>query len=477
MLKRRGHRVKICQIRTHVIPQDEEDLPLLRDEIRDLLAEFAPDVVGISVRNVGAARKPANPFHLVEYYSVFYDARIVRAFRMLSGAPIVIGGTAFSVEPGLYMKYTQPDFGLVGEAEESLLALLDALAAGEEPKDIPGLCRELADVEAASSNPCRVADLSVIGVGACDVVADFREHYYDPDGYAPIQTKRGCGMKCIYCTTPFLEGCKYRFRPMADVVEEIKAYREHWGVKHFFFVDATFNNPLDQAMEVCDAILQAGLDIEWFAEVSPAGLNDSLCRAMVKSGCISVTVSPDSCSESVLKTYDKPFGMAEVRNAVTLLKRHGISFDTRLIVGGPGETMETLAESIAFCSEHLQNEPVGLYDGMVITTRAPVYRIAVNEGLIDPSKPYEELVFHNDFRAMKAYEYFFPHIKESRKQLSALLDRSCLGERWRITSRDYAPDPKTGELAFGPQISVQRGARPWWSGWTRADTSKGASEG
>ena len=471
VLRGRGHRVKVSQIHNHALPQDEESLPLVCEEVKTLLEDFPPDVIGVSARNIGAARRPANPFHLIEYYSAFYDARLVRAFRMLSRAPVVMGGTAFSMEPGLYLKHTQPDFGLIGEAEESLPALVEVLGSTEAPKDIPGLARNPSEVDVALRTCGHPEDLSTLGVGACEVVEDFRGRYYAQGGFAPIQTKRGCTMNCIYCTTPFFEGRKYRYRPMPHVIEEMKAYYNAWGVKHFFFVDSTFNHPVEHALKICDAILQAGLDVGWFTEVTPACVTDELCRMMVKSGCIGVTLGLDSCSESVLRSYGKPFGVAEIRSAMKLLRKHGIPFDSCLIIGGPGETPETFEESLAFCSEHLRDNVVRFFDGMIITRRSPSFEIAAREGVIDPSRPYEELVFRNDFRAVKSYEYFFPHVKENRKELLASVERTCRGKRWILTSKDYPPDPKTGELSLHSEISVEPGARPWWQGLVRKKAS------
>ena len=471
-LIRHGHRVKIGQIHNHVLPQDDESLPLVREEIRVLMEGFSPDLIGISVRNVGAARKPANPLALIQYYSAFYDARLVRAFRMVSSAPIVMGGTAFSIEPGLYLKHAQPDFGLVGEAEESLPALASMLGSGEEPAGIPGLVRSATDMDSACAACGRVADLSTLGVGTCDVVENFAEEYYERGGFAPIQTKRGCPMDCVYCTTPFFEGRTYRYRPMTHVIEEMKAYRKSWGVRHFFIVDSTFNHPLEHAIEVCDGILQAALDVAWFTEVTPACITDELCRMMRKAGCIGVTLTPDSCAESVLKAYGKPFGMAEVRNALTLLKKHGIPFDTCLIIGGPGETEETFAESVAFCSEHLKDNVVRFYDGMIVTRRCGAFAIAVKEGLIDPSRPYENLVSENNFRAVKRYEYFFPHRDGNLKVLRESIADACRAKHWLLTSRDYVPDPETGEFSLRPEIHVEPGARPWWRGLIRKSASE-----
>jgi len=476
VLRSGGHCVRIVQATSHVAQQDEDDLPLVRAELDAVVTEFSPDLIGISARNIGAARKPANPFHLLQYHSVFYDARLVRAFRGLSSAPIVMGGTAYSLEPGLYTKHALPDFGLLGEAEDSLAALVEALEAGRGPRDIRGLLEGPCESRVDGATCGRVEDLSSIGVGACDLVESFRDHYYDGGGFAPIQTKRGCPMKCIYCTTPWLEGNSYRFRPLEHVLEEMKAYQEVWHVSHFFFVDSTFNHPIEHALEVCEGILEAGLNIEWFAEVTPAALNDELALSMKRSGCAAVTLTPDSCSDRVLQTYGKGFGVAEVANAVAVLKRHSIPFDTCLIIGGPGETRDTLAESIEFCRKHLRNNVVRFYDGMVVTTRSKSYDVAVRGGLIDPLVPYEEVVSRNDFRQAKGYQYFFPCMREGRSELLLWIERACRGKRWLLTSKDYVPDPRTGEFSLLEEVHTVPSARPWWRGLARSTTSEGDTQ-
>jgi radical SAM superfamily enzyme YgiQ (UPF0313 family) len=470
VLRDHGHAVSIRQVHDHVLDQDEEGLPLVRRELESILADSSPDLIGISVRNVGAQRKPRNPFHLVEYYSVFYDARIVRALRELSRAPIVMGGSAYSVEPGLYVKYARPDYGVVGEGEETLLALVTALEGGRTPEGIPGLVKAYDDIEPACQTAGRLVCTSNIGIGACEVVADFDGEYYRNGGFATVQTKRGCAMNCTYCTTPFFHGHPYRYRPMQQVIDEMKAYIEHWNARHFFFVDGTFNHPIEHALELCNAIVEAGLDIEWYSELTPAAFNDELCRMMVKSGCMGISLTPDSCSESVLKSYTKGFGMAEVRNAVALLKKYGIPFQTHLIVGGPGETKETFAESIEFCSEHLADDPISFYDRMVIVRRAPLFERAAAEGLVDASERLEDLILQNDFRGAKGYEYFFPHLPESRRDLLAMLEEACTGRSWLVPSRDYELDPETREHRLRSHFSAAKGARPWWRGLEKRDT-------
>jgi len=462
VLRRANHEVRIVQLFSHVLNQDEGDLPLLRTETAGVLKSFDPELIGISARNVGAARRPANPIHLLEYFSVFYDARVVRAFRMQSKAAIVMGGTAFSLEPALYMKCAQPDFGLIGEAEESLPALVEAMATGDGFTGIPGLVRELADITTALAGRGRPADLAEIGVGACSAVEDFREWYYKDRGFALIQTKRGCPFKCIYCTTPFLEGCSYRYRPMAQVIDEMKAYRTAWGVRHFFIGDATFNHPLDHALEVCDALIHSGIQAQWTTEVTPLGVNDALCMAMKRAGCIGVTLGAEAFSDAVLNSYGKPYGVTDILHAAEMLSRHAIPFECCAIIGGPGETAETFARGMSFCEEHLRNVVIRFFDGMIVTSRTPSFDIAAREGVIDPARRYEDIVLGSDFKSIRRFEYFFPHVREGRPVLLSSLTARCRGPRWLQTSKDFMPDPATGEFAMLPEISVGHNDRPWW---------------
>jgi len=470
VLKTRGHDVKIAQVRAHALKQDEKELPLLREELLALMEDVSPDLIGMSARNVGAARRPANPFHLIEYYSAFFEERVVRASRMISDAPIVMGGAAFSIEPGLYLKHAKPDFGIIGEAEESLPALIDALAAGDDVRQVPGLAMSAADIETAYATARPPEDLSCIGPGACDLMRDFRSDYYKGGGFAPIQTMRGCAMQCVYCTTPFLEGASCRYRPMGHVIGEMRAYVETWGARHFFIIDNTFNDPIERGLATCEAILESGLDVKWFTEITPARVTDELCRVMVKAGCIGVTLGADACCDAVLKTYAKPFTVAQLRDSIALLKRHDIPFDTSVIIGGPGETRDTLTRTLNFCNEHLKDHVVRFFDGMIINSRTPAFEIAAREGVIDPARPYEDIVFENDFRAIKKYEYFFPRITEKRNELLDWIAKACRQKHWVLTSKDYPPDPDSGELSLHPDITIQPGARPWWKGLTRKDS-------
>lgn len=462
VLRRAGHIVRIAQPKAHVLSQDEIELPLVREELSTIIQNFSPELIGLSARNVGASRRPRNPLRLLEYFSVYYDARLVKVLRSVAPCPIVMGGTAFSLEPGLYLRVAAPDFGLVGEAEETILELVSALEAGRQPVDIKGLVCSLEDIPGALERLPFIQDLSSTGSADCACVDDFTGDYYRGGGYAGIQTKRGCALRCIYCTTPNLEGRSYRVRPMDQVMDEVRALVDRWGVRHFFVVDAAFNHPPSSAFAFCDAIRNCGREVQWVAELNPKGVTLDLCRAMAGAGCIGVTLGLESCSDRVLSAYQKDFCTDDILSCINHLKAAGIPFDCSIILGGPGDGRETFRETVAFCERHLADDVVRFFDGMVITRQSPAFAQCVRAGLIDPSVTFEDLILANDFRRVRSYTHFFPDVVEDRKAFLREIEESCSRGRWIYNARDFVADAETGEYTLAPHISIDPEVRPYW---------------
>ncbi len=461
----RGHEVRIVQARAHVLPQDEEALPLVEAELAPWIRDFAPDLVGLSARNVGAARRPRNPLHLLQYFSVFYDARLARGLRRLTSAPVVLGGTAFSLEPRLYMKVAAPDFGLVGEAEHALVALVDALETGQSTEGLPGLVDAQGGLRSGPPRP--LLDLAELGPCACDVVDDYAANYYAGGGYAGIQTKRGCALSCVYCTTPDLEGRRYRLRPLDQVIEEMRLLRDRWGVRHFFIVDAAFNHPLSSALAFCEALKAADLGVQWVAELNPRGVTEALCRAMAQAGCIGVTLGLESCSDTVLEAYQKGFDTGHILNCLRYLRSAGIPFDGSIILGGPGDTRDTFQETLDFCEQNLGDDVLRFFDGMVITQQSPAFAFCVKRGLIDPAVPFDEAVLANDFRRVRSYTHFFPDVVEDRKAFLSQVEAACARGTWIYNPKDCVPDVDTGEFALAPWLQIDPHVRPWYTSLRR----------
>ena len=131
------------------------------------------------------------------------------------------------------LEFLGGDYGVVGEGEEALPLLLEALERGE-PTALPGV------VTRGSKSFMPPRPLQRIGTPERGLF--LHERYNREGGMANIQTKRGCPFSCIYCTYPLLEGNLVRPRPLPEIVSEIGKLIEE-GIDYLYFVDDIFNYP------------------------------------------------------------------------------------------------------------------------------------------------------------------------------------------------------------------------------------------
>jgi radical SAM superfamily enzyme YgiQ (UPF0313 family) len=160
---------------------------------------------------------------------------------------------------------------------------------------------------------------------------------------------------------------------MADHVEK--------GFRRFFFSDNTFNLPASYASELCRQLISAGLDISWRCIIYPVKLDEGLVRDMARAGCSEVSLGFESGSAKMLRIMNKRFSPGDVRLTADLFKKYGIRRTGFLLLGGPGETRETVEESFAF-AESLELELLKITIGIRIYPHTQLARIAVAEGFI-----------------------------------------------------------------------------------------------
>jgi radical SAM superfamily enzyme YgiQ (UPF0313 family) len=162
-----------------------------------------------------------------------------------------------------------------------------------------------------------------------------------------VQTQRGCPLKCCYCTYPVIEGKRSRYRTGAEVVAELRRLVE-LGVKYTFIVDSVFNTRPDHVRDVCQEMIRANLGIEWECFLRPSRLiTRDVLEMMRDAGLRHVEFGSDSFSDPVLKRYGKSFSYEEIAGVSQLAHELKMNYSHFLILGGPGETPETLEETIA----------------------------------------------------------------------------------------------------------------------------------
>jgi radical SAM superfamily enzyme YgiQ (UPF0313 family) len=339
--------------------------------IRREIGLVQPEVIGISVRNIDDQTRD-NPRFLLEQVKPVVDA-----CRECTRAPIVLGGAGYSIYPEAALAYLGADLGVCGDGEAVFPALLDRLEDGCDPSDLPGVyvAGRPPQVEPAFPD---VLDSFPVWDEALGSLVDPAT----PDFWVPVQTRRGCPNDCSYCSTAAIQGRKMRTRSPREVVELV-ARLARAGCRRFYFVDNSFNIPESHALEICHCMKELAPRVEWRCILYPHLVREELVRAMAEAGCVEVSLGCESGCARILRALNKRFTPDDVRAATGLLVAHGIRCIGFLLLGGPGETRETVEESLAF-AESLPLDALEITVGIRIYPGTDLASQAVEEGLISP---------------------------------------------------------------------------------------------
>jgi radical SAM superfamily enzyme YgiQ (UPF0313 family) len=315
-----------------------EDTPA--ETLAESLGRFEPDIVALGMRNIQNADYSGTTNTLA-----YYD-ELIGVIRSTTEAPITIGGAGFSVMPAELMKRLLPDFGISGEAEEAFPALLDRLEAGLGFDGIGNLHR-LEDGNVISNGPAPgFLDMSTLSPADRSLVDP---RYYERFGIESLQTKRGCPLRCDYCTYPIIEGRVGRVREPAAIVDELFASLEQQpATSHVFMVDSVFNLPKGHAKAVCREMIDRQVAIPWTCYANPLGFDLELAELMAEAGCAGMEVGADSGSDEVLTRLRKGFTTEQIRNLHRLAAQVGIPDCHAFILGTPGETFDDVLRTLDF---------------------------------------------------------------------------------------------------------------------------------
>jgi lipid biosynthesis B12-binding/radical SAM protein len=336
------------------------------------VTRFAPELVGISVRNIDNVNLAS------EQYYIDNIRTLVATIRQYTPAKIMMGGAGFSLIPDLILEATGADYGIVGEGEVLAVEFVNNAARGIYPAERLVQSRQhLAGVE----------------IGAALYDKRLLEFYLHSGNVASVQTKRGCPCKCVYCSYPLLEGERLRRRDPRVVVDDIELLRDR-EAKYIFFVDSVFNDNEGAYLEVIDEMLRRNVMIPWTAYFKPGGeLDDEVVERMKRTGLAAAEVGGDATTDLTLKQMGKDFTFDEIRACNDLLTRHGIATSHFFMFGGPGETEATVRAGIDNILS-LQKCVSFIFMGIRILPDTPLARLAVRDGLIAADAPMLHPVYY-----------------------------------------------------------------------------------
>ena len=341
------------------------DFEVEQRPLPEALSEFQPDFVGISLRNVDDVA--------INKREMFFTglAALCDQIRRHWRGPIILGGSGFSIFPIPLLEFSGANYGIQGQGERSLVALLKALENKKDVSEVPGLVFRQGD--RIVINPGQNTPLDEAG-GPPRRPAHLVDFYLRKSSMLNVQTQRGCAFACCYCTYPLIEGNACLRRSPEAVAEEF-ALLERLGAKYAFIVDSVFNTSAAHAAGICEALLRKGLNIRWGCFLRPQHLSPDLMRLMARAGLSHIEFGTDSFCDEVLQAYGKHFTFEDIYQSSELARVENVDYCHFLICGGPGETRKTL-EAGFLNSQRLQQAIILPFVGMRIYPGTPLFAYA-----------------------------------------------------------------------------------------------------
>jgi hypothetical protein len=295
------------------------------------------DLIGVTLRNSDDCAFTTRQSFLVPF------ASIVERIRGRTEGLIVVGGAGFSVVPKEALELCRADVGVRGEGEFVFPALADRLEKKRPFFDLPNLLWKR-DGE-WMENPLLFGDLAALPPMRRRWFDNSR--YFHEGGQAGVETKRGCPLPCIYCADPVAKGRVLRLRPPQAVADEVEALLCQ-GIDHFHTCDSEFNLPESHARAVCEALIERRLGdkVRWYAYCTPLPFSLDTARLMRRAGCAGINFGVDHGDPKILRRLKRAYSPEEILDIAAWCKEGGIVTMFDLLIGSPGESKQSLTDTI-----------------------------------------------------------------------------------------------------------------------------------
>jgi radical SAM superfamily enzyme YgiQ (UPF0313 family) len=320
----------------------------------NIIREKNPDIVGISC-------------YTFNRHACIKLARLVKEINQR--IRIVFGGPHSSVMHAQLLKtYEDIDMVVLNEGEITFLEIVQNLKEGKSFENLPGIIYKNGGQIINNGFRQPLEDLDELPVPA---------NYFK---YKRIITSRGCPGRCIFCDTPYLWGQKVRLRSTGNVVDELEILNKKYGLSSFIISDDTFTFDKNRTIEICKEIIRRGLKITWDCRSRVNFVCEERLRWMKKAGCVIVSYGIESGSQKILNNLKKGITTEQIKKAAALTRKFGFKLNYFIIVGSPGETDDTIRETMKLIEE---TKPTSIFAYiMQLTPGTEIYEISKGGGLV-----------------------------------------------------------------------------------------------
>jgi len=294
--------------------------------IKEILVEKRPDVIGLSVFH-------ANRWGAIEI------ARIAR--QVDPSITIVFGGIGATFLWNHFLThFKEIDFCVLGEGEYPFLNLIKAIEKGDQTgiEETSGIAFRRNSKIVRTERDTTIENLDELPVPA---------KYFR---YQHVTSTRGCPGNCTFCGSPRFWSRKVRFHSPEYFVDQLEILRKN-GITFFYFSDDTFMLKKDRVVEICKTIIEKNLKISWAAISHVNFVDEEVLSWMRKAGCTQISYGVESGSERIRQLLNKNIRADQIKNAFALTTKYGILARAYFIYGCPGESWDTIQETIDLIHE------------------------------------------------------------------------------------------------------------------------------
>ncbi|MCX6347995.1 MAG: radical SAM protein [Candidatus Aureabacteria bacterium] len=359
VLEKDGHRVRIVDYTARWVYAP----------LADIVGEFPPALIGIT------ATTPS-------WNSACRTASEVRG--LAPRARLLIGGAHVSADPEGALMGGLFDAGIIGEGEETIreLAALPPEADEERLARVPGIAFRRNGALFRSPPRPFIEDLDSLPFPAYRLLPPLSAYHPTPASYRRrpvgiLMTSRGCPFRCTFCDRSIF-GNRTRFHGPERVLAEVETMAAKHGACEIRFFDDTFTLDRERTVAICAGLERMKLRLPWTCLTAVKTVTPEVLQAMKRAGCWQVLFGLESGDDRMLRLLKKGNTVEDNRRAVRWAREAGLEVRADFIVGTPGETMESLENTLRFAlSEDLD---YAHFNKFVTFPGTDLYRTLSSEG-------------------------------------------------------------------------------------------------
>lgn len=371
VLQKEGIHVEIYNQDLHHYPEAH---------LTEFLNKNRYDVVGVSV--IGG------------YYQYRKLLKISDAINSSKKRPLyIIGGHGPAPEPEYFIKKTKADVVVIGEGENTIVNLLNAIVRKTPYSTIKGIAYNDSGKVIVNERQPLIKDIDTIPWPAYEL---FPMNYYrllpmpnstKSDFVMRLLSGRGCPYTCNFC---YRMDKGFRKRKTEAIIEEIKYLKKDYAITYISFNDELLMSSVSRVENLCKSFIKENMNIRWCCNGRLNLANPDILKLMKEAGCVFINYGIEAMDDEVLRKMNKSLDTKQIVSGIEATVRSGISPGVNIIFGHIGDNKKTLEKGVAFLLKYNDGtqlrtmRPVTPYPG------SPLYYYAIENGLLKDCEDFYE---------------------------------------------------------------------------------------